>query len=353
MGHRVRFAEKVCIAVYNHSTGLTVITGLSLSPVQSRSWSSPWSSPSVAGTPVAVGCFCPVCVRRFYPGRMWHVGILWWSCCAGLLYSCSDEFLAVAGHSLATGRVDGARCSESALSWASRGFGGLLEIGRFPWIARRFATSELSWLSEKVRESPPVSIHAEASSNLSSRGRFAPGSSERSVSCRDGSSTRDLSATQTQQATWSPLRLRGRLLQYSYSARLVLACAPLRLWGRRRASSVCLSSASSALRPTGATVAPPSHHRDSLLREVALSAQDGIPRVSLRLRAPAEQSCSFPPSTTCPMLLSVCASVPSPTALRVYLGKVQFAYEFSEVKERETVFWDCGFAPPGFFPGVF
>ena len=46
------------------------------------------------------------------------------------------------------------------------------------------------------------------------------------------------------------------------------------------------------------------------------------------------------------MLLWVCASVPSPTALRVYLGTVQFAYEFSEVKERETVFWDCGFAPP-------
>ena len=44
MGHRVRFAEKVCIVVYNHSTGLTVITGLSLSPVQSRSLSSPWSS---------------------------------------------------------------------------------------------------------------------------------------------------------------------------------------------------------------------------------------------------------------------------------------------------------------------
>ena len=97
-GTQVRFAEKVCRAVYNHSTGridfylLTVITGLSLSLVQSRSWSSPWSSPSVAGTPVAVGCSCPVCVRRFYPGRMWHMGILWWSCCAGLLYSCSDEF---------------------------------------------------------------------------------------------------------------------------------------------------------------------------------------------------------------------------------------------------------------------
>ena len=129
-------------------------------------------------------------------------------------------------------------------------------------------------------------------------------------------------------------------------------CTPLRLWGRS-ISSVCLSSASSALPPTGATVAPPSHHRDSLLREVALSAQDGIPKVSLRLRAPAEQSCSFPPSTTCPMLLWVCASVPSPTALRVYLGTVQFAYEFSEVKERETVFWDCGFAPPGFFQECF
>ena len=96
-------------------------------------------------------------------------------------------------------------------------------------------------------------------------------------------------------------------------------CTPLRLWGRRRASSVCLSCASSALRLTGATVAPPSHHRDSLLRDVALFAQDGIPRVPLRLRAPAEQSCSFPPSTTCPMLLWVCASVPSPTGLRVYL----------------------------------
>ena len=137
VGHRVRFAEKVCRAVYNHSTGridfylLTVITGLSLSLVQSRSWSSPWSSPSVAATPVAVGCSCPVCVRRFYPWRMWHMGILWWSCCAGLLYSCSDEFLAVAGHSLATGRVDGARCSDSALSWASPGFGGCWRLVGF------------------------------------------------------------------------------------------------------------------------------------------------------------------------------------------------------------------------------
>ena len=147
----------------------------------------------------------------------------------------------------------------------------------------------------------------------------------------------------------------GRLLQYSYSARLGLACAHhYGFGGRRRASSVCLSSASSALRPTGVTVAPPSHHRDSLLREVSPSPQDGIPRVSLRLRAPAEQSCSFPPSTTCHMLLWVCASVPSPTALRVYLGMVQFAHEFSEVKERETVFWDCSFAPPVFFfSGVF
>ena len=53
-------------------------------------------------------------------------------------------------------------------------------------------------------------------------------------------------------------------------------CTPLRLWCRS-ISSVCLSSASLALRLTGATVAPPPHHRDSLLREVALSAQDGIP----------------------------------------------------------------------------
>ena len=122
VGHRVRFAEKVCIAVYNHSTGLTVITGLSFSPVQSRSWSS----------------LGPRLLLQVHPLR-WVVLAV-----SGILYSCSDEFLAVAVHSLATGRVDGARCSESALSWASRGFGGLLEIGRFPWIARRFATSELS-----------------------------------------------------------------------------------------------------------------------------------------------------------------------------------------------------------------
>ena len=100
--------------------------------------------------------------------------------------------------------------------WRLVGFRGLLGGSQLP-------TSK--WLSGKVRESPPISIHAEASSNLSSRGRFAPGSSERSVSCRDGCSTRDLSATQSQQASGSPLRLRGRLLQYSYWARLVLACA--------------------------------------------------------------------------------------------------------------------------------
>ena len=61
----VSLAEKVCRAAYDHSTVridlylLTVVTGLSLPPVQSRSWSSLLSSPSVAGTPVAVGRFLP------------------------------------------------------------------------------------------------------------------------------------------------------------------------------------------------------------------------------------------------------------------------------------------------------
>ena len=150
VGHRVRFAEKVCRAVCNHSTGridfylLTVITGLSLSPVQSRSWSSPWSPPSVAGTPVAVGCSCPVCVAilsRAYVAYGDPVVVLlcWVDCILPL-----TSFWQWRDIPWRLVRVDGARCSESALSWASRGFGGLLEIGRFPWSARRFATSELS-----------------------------------------------------------------------------------------------------------------------------------------------------------------------------------------------------------------
>ena len=104
-------------------------------------------------------------------------------------------------------------------------------------------------------------------------------------------------------------------------------CTPLRLWGRSRASSVCLSSASSAPRPTGATVAPPSHHKDSVLHEVALSSQDGIPKVSLRLRAPAEQAVLLIPSVD------------------------DLSYVTVGVGSR-TVFWDCGFAPPGFSKSV-
>ena len=63
----------------------------------------------------------------------------------------------------------------------------------------------------------------------------------------------------------------GRLLRHSYVARLVFCCAHHYGFGEcRRASSVSLSSASSAQRLTGATVAPPSH------------PGDGRPRVSLR-----------------------------------------------------------------------
>ena len=199
----------------------------------------------------------------------------------------------------------------------------------------------------KKSESPPVAqSHAEAPSSVSCRdGCSTRDPVERNVSCRDGSSAGHKGLHYGCGAVYCSIRIRhvwSLLVHTTYG-----------VWDRRRASSVCLSSASSALRLTGATVAPPSHHRDSLLRGVAPPAQDGIPRASLRLRAPTEQSCSFPPSTTCPMLLWVCASVPSPAALRVYMGTVQFAYEFSEVKERETVFWDFGFAPPVFFPGVF
>ena len=66
----VSIAEKVPRAVSSHLTVridlylLTVIAGLSLSPVQSRSWSFPLSSPSVECAPVAVG-FLFLCVFVF------------------------------------------------------------------------------------------------------------------------------------------------------------------------------------------------------------------------------------------------------------------------------------------------
>ena len=63
----------------------------------------------------------PENVRRFCTGRMWLMGILWWSCCVGLLYSCSDECLAVTGHSLATGRVRGTFLGESRIWWIAGG----------------------------------------------------------------------------------------------------------------------------------------------------------------------------------------------------------------------------------------
>ena len=63
-------------------------------------------------------------------------------------------------------------------------------------------------------------------------------------------------------------------------------CTPLRLWGRRTASSVSLSSATSAHRLTGATVAPPPQPRDNLLPGVAGCMVTGRPRVSISAREP-------------------------------------------------------------------
>ena len=149
VGHRVRFAEKVYCAVYNHSTGridfylLTVITGLSLSLVRSRSWYSPWSSPSVAGSPVAVGCSCPVCVGVFGDSIPGVCGIC--GSCGGLVVL---GYCILALTSFWQWRGIPWRLVELMARGVRirhfPGFGGLLEIGRFPWITWRFATTELS-----------------------------------------------------------------------------------------------------------------------------------------------------------------------------------------------------------------
>ena len=205
-------------------------------------------------------------------------------------------------------------------------------------------------------------VRAELTSNGSSRSRPAlePIRTEliSNGSCRDGRSTRDCPP---------PRRSRPQGLHYGcgavYCGILILhvfsmAVQPLRLWGRRRASSVRLSSASSAQRLTGATVAPPSHPRDTLLPGVAGRASTVTPQ-GLSLRGSPPSSVLIPSTSTSSLSWpgSSCRHSPSCAGLAVrgYVDTVSFFDKGLELMVVASDFLNGGFALPGFFliPGEF
>ena len=235
--------------------------------------------------------------------------------------------------------------------------------GHFPGVARDVRNSGFYVYAGVVSHSspselsshqmaPPGVIAHSSPSELSSH-QMAPPRSRPALepiraelisngSCRDGRSTRDCPP---------PRRSRSQGLHFGcravYCGFLILhvfsmAVQPLRLWGRRRASSACLSSASSAQRLT------PSHPRDGVAGQAGTVTPQGLPPRG------SPPSLVLIPSTSTSSLSwtgSSCRHSPScaGTAVRGYVDTVSFFGKGLEVKGLVSDSLNGGFAPPGFF----
>ena len=145
----------------------------------------------------------------------------------------------------------------------------------------------------------------------------------------------------TQQSTGSPLRLRGRLLQHLYLARLVFCCAHHCGFGdvAEPRLVLCLFSLTS---DRGSAIPTQGHPTSRSSRQCVF----GSPRVSLR--EGARRAGDHPFDVDLFLVLDR-RFLLSCRAVRTFVVVVSFLFKGPQVNEVASDSQNGGFAPPGFY----